>query len=77
MLNPRYWYTDENGKVQKYLYCRLCLAGPFKITEKEKFFNHGPDGKEIYCKACSTANNHFNNFVTEGFFTHKKSARPV
>ncbi len=80
MLNSRYWYTDNEGKVQKYIYCRLCLAGPFKLDEVDKkFVYHGPKqflkkceegiNTEPYCFSCSELNNHFKHYVTETFMT--------
>jgi hypothetical protein len=66
-LNPRYWYVDEKGVTKKYIYCRLCLAGPFKLTDiQEKFFYYGSD--EAYCKDCSITHKNFSKFVPESFF---------
>jgi len=75
-LNPRYWYL-ENGKIKKFIYCRLCLDGPFKESEeKEKFFSFGkrygknlPAGlnssgisSESYCLKCAKTHNYFRKF---------------
>jgi hypothetical protein len=65
-LNPRYWYVDEKGVTKKYIYCRLCLAGPFKLTDiDEKFFFYAD---EAYCKNCSAIHKNFSKFVSESFF---------
>ena len=52
-LNPRYWYTDENGKVKKYEYCGMCLAGPFKQSDENALFTR--INKLSYCKKCMSA----------------------
>lgn len=51
-LNPRYWYEDEEGVVQQYSYCGLCLAGPFKKTDENILFSRV--NKAVYCKKCTT-----------------------
>jgi hypothetical protein len=56
-LNPKYWYTDEKGDIQKYVYCKLCHAGPYKITEnKDRFLFFGMGNKDPYCVSCSHHN---------------------
>lgn len=65
-LNPRYWYEDERGQIQKYYYCKLCGSGPYKFEENGfKFKFYGLKDKDVYCSSCEK--NH-------GFFrTHKLS----
>ena len=50
-LNPRYWYTDENGAIQPYVYCGLCLTGPFKKTDEGILFSRV--NRMTYCKKCT------------------------
>lgn len=50
-LNPRYWYTDENGEVQQYVYCGLCLDGPFKKVDAGILFSKV--NRMNYCKKCT------------------------
>jgi hypothetical protein len=49
-LNPRYWYIDENGKLKKYVYCGMCLSGPFKQTDENALFHR--INKASYCIKC-------------------------
>jgi hypothetical protein len=54
-LNPKFWYLNEQGKITKYIYCRLCHAGPFKEIEKKIKFNfYGMGNKAPYCTACAS-----------------------
>ena len=72
-LNPKYWYIDEDGKISKYLYCKLCHAGPFKESEnKDKFLFFGMDNKSPYCMACSIAHHYFQTDFTIFPKEHKK-----
>jgi hypothetical protein len=56
-LNPKYWYIDSNGVVKKYIYCKLCHAGPFKEIEEELKFKFL--GVGFYCISCSSIHNEF------------------
>lgn len=51
-LNPRYWYTNDDGNVEPYHYCGLCLAGPFKKTDENILFVRV--NRVAYCKKCSS-----------------------
>lgn len=71
-LNPKYWYADEKGDIQKFVYCKLCHAGPYKITEnKDKFIFFGMGNKDAYCVGCSSAHHHFQT----SFIPKKKSSQ--
>jgi len=51
MFNPRYYYTDENGQVQKLVRCsNNCGNGPFKQDEKEKYVRVG--NNSYLCMKC-------------------------
>jgi len=59
-LNPKYYYIDENGEIKKYVYCRLCHAGPFKLTEDRKnFMFFGMGTREPFCLSCATIHKFF------------------
>ena len=59
-LNPRYWYTDEEGKIQKKYYCKLCNAGPFKdIEEGINFKFYGLRNTDVYCTSCGKVHGFF------------------
>ena len=46
-----YFYKDSTGKTKKYIYCSLCLKGPFKEEQKNTdFFDFENSLK--YCKEC-------------------------
>jgi len=68
-LNPRYWYTDENGEVQPYVYCGLCLAGPFKKTDVNILFARV--NRMAYCKKCTTTSHNLPLTEKIKIFSHK------
>jgi len=60
MLNPRYWYKDEEGKIQKKYYCKLCFTGPFKLLEEDINFRfYGLGNKDVYCNECCRNHGYF------------------
>jgi hypothetical protein len=50
-FNARYWYKDEKHKLQKYVYCGLCLAGPFKVTDENILFTR--INNQSHCIKCT------------------------
>jgi len=54
-LAPRvYFYKDADGNFQKYIYCTLCCAGPFKKTDINlKYIETGSSHSQHYCMSCS------------------------
>jgi hypothetical protein len=63
-LNPKFWYKDEQGNILKYIYCKLCHAGPFKESEnRENFIFFGLGKKDPYCASCSSAHHHFQSYA--------------
>jgi hypothetical protein len=70
-LNPKFWYINEQGEVSKYIYCKLCHAGPFKESEKKISFNfYGQGNKDPYCMPCASALKFFQSSVSPK--NHKK-----
>jgi len=53
-LGPRqYFYKDKKGITQKYVYCSLCLKGPFEQEDVGiKFKPIGSDHPSGYCMLC-------------------------
>ena len=51
-MSSRYFYTDSNGKMQKYVYCSLCSKGPYKESHEGKFFTR--TSQIVHCASCVT-----------------------
>ena len=53
MARRIYFYKDEQGIIQKYSYCCICGAGPFKQSEKNiSFISTGSKSDICYCEKC-------------------------
>jgi hypothetical protein len=70
-LNPKFWYLNEEGKISKCIYCKLCHAGPFKKSDKKINFDfYGTGDKDPYCTTCASALNFFQSSASPK--NHKK-----
>lgn len=53
MARRIYFYRDDKGDIQKYSYCCICSAGPFKQSEKDiSFISTGSKSDICYCEKC-------------------------
>lgn len=65
-LNPKYWYINEEGKIEKLIYCKLCHAGPFKLWDNKLLFDFfGLGNRDPYCKKCSSAHRGFESSTSQ------------
>jgi hypothetical protein len=63
-LNPKYWYV-EDGVIKKFIYCKMCHAGPFKESEKKENFDfYGMGNRDPYCKICASLHKNFQSSVS-------------
>ena len=54
LVSRQYFYVDENGATQKYVYCLRCGGGPFRKDEIDKKFRDTGSERYIhYCIPCT------------------------
>ena len=54
MAARQYFYTDDNGIVQRYEYCVLCSAGPFTQGDLGTKYKSAGGGRHVtYCMSCA------------------------
>ncbi len=57
MANRIYFYKDEQGKTNKFIYCSRCQDGPFKHEDRDKFTEYDFGYNVYYCTKCSSSLN--------------------
>jgi len=71
-MKREYYYKDSSGKIKKYVYCSLCLKGPYIEEQKDIDFFRFQD-TIIYCSECMVL--HFSEKITSS--QHKQITKKV